>query len=117
MGWRVKRNDFSAVARALPDEIDTAVQDIGGDLADVLRERGWKRTGTAVSTVEVRDKGTHAVEVTFGWYLGRGFYTGFQEDGTVHQGARPVVRPAAEEAGPIFASYAERAVQRASRAG
>ena len=30
MGWRVKRNDFGAVARALPDAIDGAVQDMGG---------------------------------------------------------------------------------------
>lgn len=116
MGWRVKRNDFGAVARALPDAIDGAVQDMGGDLGDVLKERGWKRTGTAVSTIEVRDKGVHAVEVAFGWYLGRGFYTGFQEDGTVHQAPRPVVRPAAHEAEPIFAAYVEKAVKRASEA-
>lgn len=115
MGWRVRRNDLSKVIRDLPKAIEGAVDDIANDLVDVLEQRGWKRTGTAVRTIEKRTIGPMAREVTFGWYLGRGFYTGFQEFGTVHQGARPVVRPAALEAEPVFTRYMEQAIEKACR--
>jgi hypothetical protein len=117
MGWVVRRNDLGAIARAIPQEVDGAVVDMANDLADLYRITGWKRTGTltgrAISIDHARD--LHA-EVKVGYYLGVGFYSGFQEFGTRRQAARPIVADGARAAEPIYASYVEKAVKHACEA-
>jgi HK97 gp10 family phage protein len=116
---RVKMNHVPQVREAIPRDMGKALEDFGDDLVTVIQDRIWIDTGVAERTVEWRDKpggGEWAIEVVVGWYLGKGFYVGFHEFGTSHLAARPVVRPAAHESEPIFASYCERALKRACEA-
>jgi HK97 gp10 family phage protein len=109
----VKRNDVGKVRNALQDEVGHALDDLATDLADLYRGTVWKRLGFIAGTVTTRDLSEWAVEIVVGWYGGAGFYSGFQEFGTVKQAARPVVRPGAHQAEPIFASYVESAIKKA----
>jgi HK97 gp10 family phage protein len=113
----VKRNDFGKVVEALHHELKSLVDDMGDDMVDLYKGTVWKRTGVLASTIESRDLGPYKVEVTVGWYLGRGFYSGFPEFGTIHQDARPVVRPGAMAAEPVYAQFAREALKRAADAG
>jgi len=109
----IKRNDVLKVRDALQDEVGHALDDFANDLADVYRDTVWKRLGFIAGTINVRVLSEWSAEVVVGWYLGAGFYSGFQEFGTVHQAARPVVRPGAHQAEPIFAQFVENAIKKA----
>lgn len=111
--WDLKRNDLPKIAQNLADEVQEAVDTMGDDLADLYRQTIWVDTGTARRTVEVRNDGDYGVDVCVGWYLGKGFYVGFHEFGTSKMAARPMVRPGAFQAEPIFAAYMEKAIKRA----
>lgn len=115
-GFRVKKNKFPDVIKALSREVDKAVGDMATDLSSVLEQRAWKDTGILRRTIEPNERWHLHAQVQIGIYLGHGFYSGFQEFGTRHQAARPVVVPAAHEAEPIFANYVETAIRKASRA-
>ena len=109
----IKRNDVLKVRNARQDEIGDALDDFCEDLADVYRGTVWRRLGFIQGTIQVRELSEWSAEVVVGWYLGAGFYSGFQEFGTTRQAARPVVRPGAHEAEPVFASFVESAIKRA----
>lgn len=113
MGWRVKRNDLPRIIAAFGPACDDAVQDFAGDLEVALEDRVWVDTGMIRRNTEVYNVREYHAEVGVGWYLGKGFYSGFQEFGTSHQAARPIVVPTAHESEPIFAAYVEKAIKRA----
>lgn len=114
--WHLANDRLPAISDALGVEVQNAVDDMGDDLAQLIESTMWVDTGVAKRTVEVEDGGAYTVHVNVGYYLGRGFYVGFHEFGTHKMGPRPVVRPAAHQAEPIFASYVERAIKRAAEA-
>lgn len=116
MGWRIRRNDLPDIIQALPREIDDAVQTFASDLADALQSRVWKNTGVLGRTVEPTNQSKMFATVQVGIYLGKGFYSGFQEFGTHKQAARPIVVPTAFESEPVYANYVTNAVKRACRA-
>ena len=113
MGWRVKRNDLPTIIVRLPREVDDSVQEFADDLATAIEDRVWVDTGMIRRNTEVYEQGEYFAAIGVGWYLGQGFYSGFQEFGTVHQGARPVVVPVAHESEPVFANYVEKAIKKA----
>lgn len=113
MPVRLRRNRIPAVRAAISQEIKGALDDMAEDLTNALEDRVWKDTGVLQGTVDTIERWEHHAKIAIGFYLGHGFYSGFQEQGTVKQAARPVVVPTAHESEPIFASYVEKALKRA----
>ena len=116
MGFRVKRNDLPKIIARLPDAIDREVDESGEVLMDALRPILWRDTGKLARVSRAHLPGTNHCEVQVGFYLGQGFYSGFQEFGTVKQGARPIVTPTAHSFEPVYASFMSDAVRKAVNA-
>lgn len=116
MGWRVRSNHLGAIGRAMPKEIDDGVVEVADAMVMELKTTLWLDTGRIrrVTRDELSEK-FHA-EVWVGYYLGSGFYSGFQEFGTVKQAARPIVAPTAHRFEPRFAREMEQHVLEACAA-
>ena len=112
-GLRVVRNDFGTIIDRLPKAIDQEVDDSAKDLAESLKLTLWIDTGLLRQVTTDHDDGTNHAEVWVGYYLGKGFYSGFQEFGTRKQAARPIVTPAAHAFEPIYAQNMSKAVEEA----
>ncbi len=110
---RVRRNKLPVIISRLPGAIDDEVQGAAKDLSDYLKGVLWEDKGTIRRVTTEHEAGTFHAEVWVGYYLGRGFYSGFQEFGTVKQAARPIVGPAGFEYEPVYAANMRRAVRRA----
>lgn len=95
MGVRVRYNHLGAVARAMPVEIDRAVDDTAQAIVRELKLTLWVDTGMIRRVTVDRGQGQNHAEVWIGYNRGRGFYSRFQEWGTVKQRARPIVGPTA----------------------
>lgn len=95
MGLRVKYNYLGAIAAALPVEIDDGVEEAAEALTRELKSTLWVHSGMIRRVTTERDVRKYHAEVDIGWYLGHGFYSGFQEFGTYRQAARPIVTPTA----------------------
>lgn len=113
MGWKVKRNDLGRIVDRLPDAIDREVDKSAEDLSIALKNTLWERTGKLRRVTTDHPPGTNHSEVHVGYYLGHGFYSGFQEFGTVKQAARPMVVPMAHQFEPIYAAFMSEAVKKA----
>lgn len=113
---RVKKNNFGAIARALPDAIDEEVKEAAEDITERLKGILWIDTGTLRRVTRNHEAGSMHAEVWIGYYLGTGFYSGFQEFGTFKQAARPIVGPTAHEYEMVYAHNMERAVRKACEA-
>lgn len=95
MGFHVKYNHFGAIARRMPQEIDSTVDKIASDMATEFKTTLWEDTGLVRRVTVDRSRGKNHAEVWIGYNRGRGFYSRFQEWGTVKQRARPIVGPTA----------------------
>lgn len=113
MGVRVRRNDFGAIARAMPEAIDGAVDETAEEMARELKLTLWVDTGMIRRVTVDRDQGRNHAEVWIGYNRGRGFYSRFQEWGTVKQRARPIVGPTAHRFEAIYRRKMTEAVVRA----
>lgn len=116
MGVRVKYNNLPAVIKALPKAIDVTVDDAAQDISGVLKRILWKDTGKIRRVTTHRDRGQFHAEVWIGYYLGHGFYSGFQEFGTYKQAARPIVGPTAHQYEMVYAKNMGDAVKKACNA-
>lgn len=110
---RVRKNKFPTIISRLPDAIDDEVQTAAEDLSGYLKGVLWVNSGMIRRVTTEHEGGSMHSEVWVGYYLGRGFYSGFQEFGTVKQAARPIVGPAGFEYEPVYASNMSKAVRRA----
>jgi HK97 gp10 family phage protein len=110
---RVRKNAFPKVISQLRDNIEEEVLGAAEDLTDYLKGVLWEDTGTLRRVTTEHDAGSMHAEVWVGYYLGKGFYSGFQEFGTVKQAARPIVGPAAFEYEMVYAANMSKAVRRA----
>jgi hypothetical protein len=113
VGVRVRYNHFGAIARALPRELDKAVKGTADDMAQELKGTLWEDTGKLRRVTTAWDAGPLHAEVHIGYYLSHGFYSGFQEFGTVKQAARPIVTPTAHRYERVLAENGVRAIRRA----
>lgn len=95
MGWTVRFNHLGAVAVELPRRIDQEVDAVADAMALELSSTLWIRTGLVRRVTTSHDEGTNHAEVWIGYNRGRGFYSRFQEWGTIKQAARPIVGPTA----------------------
>jgi HK97 gp10 family phage protein len=115
VGWRIVKNRLPEIARALPKGVDKAVNNSADHLALLLSAVVWKRTGMISRVTTSRSRGPMRAEVAVGWYLGKGFYSGFQEFGSSRQAARPIVLPTAQGFVGEYISAMTTAVERACR--
>lgn len=99
MGWTVKYNNLGAVARAMPKRLADGVDDAGDEMALKFKSILWRDTGMIRRVTTDRSLSRLHVEVAVGWYLGQGFYSGFQEFGVASRGIapRPIVAPLAHQ--------------------
>lgn len=97
MGFRVRYNHLGAVAKAMPKELDDGVDEASDSLTRELKASVWIDTGMIKRVTSDRELGPLRAQVSVGWYLGHGFYSGFQEFGVASRGIapRPIVAPAA----------------------
>lgn len=116
MGVRVRYNHFGAIARAMPKAIDGCVDDVANMMARELKTTLWKDTGLVRRVTVDRARGRNHAEVWIGYNRGKGFYSRFQEWGTVKQRARPIVGPTAHRFERTLAREMAIAVARATTA-
>ena len=100
----------------MPKAIDDQVGDTAQKLVDELKTTLWVDTGVVRRVTSVHGRGSMHAEVWIGYNRGHGFYSRFQEWGTVKQKARPIVGPTAHRHEPIYATDMARAVRRACNA-
>jgi HK97 gp10 family phage protein len=112
----VKRNDLPAIIAALPRAIDDGVDETANDMATELKGTLWVDTGLIRRVTVDKPEGVLHAEIWIGYNRGHGFYSRFQEWGTVKQAARPIVGPTAHRYEGIYAKNMARAVKRACNA-
>ena len=112
-GIRVKWNRLPGIVARLPQAIDEEVDEAGKDLAGYYRRVIWRDSGLLRRVTNPETAGRNHAEVEVGYYLGHGFYSGFQEFGTRKQVARPMVVPGAHIFEPIYAANMGRAIRKA----
>lgn len=97
MGWHVRYNHLGAVARKMPRELRLGVDDVSEAMVRELKTVLWKDTGMIRRVTTERGMSRLHAEVDVGWYLGQGFYSGFQEFGVAAYGRapKPIVAPMA----------------------
>jgi len=98
-GWTVKYNNFGAIARRMPRELADGVDEVAESMVRELKTILWKDTGMIRRVTTERGLSRMHAEVDVGWYLGQGFYSGFQEFGVPAYGRppRPIVAPLAHQ--------------------
>jgi HK97 gp10 family phage protein len=102
MGWTVKFNHLGAVAEALPQRINKEVQDVADAMALELKSTLWVDTGMIRRVTTSKDDNVMHAQVDIGYNRGHGFYSRFNEWGTIKQAARPIVGPTAERFRPRY---------------
>lgn len=116
MGWRVKFNHLGAVGRAMPRAIDNEVDEAADAMVLEFKSTLWVDTRLLRRVTTEKNVGPMHAEVQVGFYLEHGFYSGFQEFGTVKQPARPIVGPTAHRFEPQYAHEMAEAVREACEA-
>jgi HK97 gp10 family phage protein len=96
-GWKVRYNHLGAVGKRMPRELDKGVVEVSEALTRKLKTTLWIDTGMIRRVTTEKDIRPLHAEVWIGYYLGHGFYSGFQEFGTYRQVARPIVTPTAHQ--------------------
>lgn len=104
MGWKVRFNRLGAVGKAMPRELADGVDEVSDAMARELKTTLWIDKGTVRRVTTAREQGKLHSEVAVGWYLGHGFYSGFQEFGVAAYGRapRPIVTPTAHAYEPKY---------------
>lgn len=78
------------------EDVEDLLEDIGEDIADRARPGAPTRTGAGARSIHAElDDDETGPFVAVGWSPEH-FYLRFAEEGTVHQRARPFLRPAFE---------------------
>ncbi len=115
---KVKSNRVPAVIDAMPEKIDGAVKEEAREMASELKAKVWYRYGYIKgATVPRTATPQYHAEVWVGYNKDQGFYSRFQEWGTIYQAPRPIVGPTAFAHEPIFAQRMADAVREACKAG
>lgn len=99
MGWRVRSNHLGAVGKRMPRELDEGVVEVADSMTRKLKATLWFDSGMIRRVTTEKDIRPLHAEVWVGYYLGHGFYSGFQEFGVAayHRPARPIVTPTAHQ--------------------
>lgn len=117
MGWHVRYNHLGTVGKRLPRKMDDTVQDAAEAMARELKSTLWFHSGMIRRVTTERNQQPLHAEVWIGYYLGHGFYSGFQEMGTTRQVARPIVGPTAHRMEPQYRLEMAQAIREACDVG
>jgi HK97 gp10 family phage protein len=103
VGWTVRYNHFGAIGKAMPRHIEDGVDGCASEMSIQFKGTLWEDTGMIRRVTTDKPEGKLHAEVWIGYSHGRGFYSRFQEWGTIYQRARPIVGPTAHRFEPQFA--------------
>lgn len=119
MGFKVRYNRLGAIGKAMPRELQDGVDDVSDSMVRELKTTLWIRTGKIRRVTTEHDQRKLHAEVWVGYYLGHGFYSGFQEFGVASRGIapRPIVAPTAHVFEPKYALEMAEKVKDACDAG
>ena len=92
---KIVYSHLPAIARAIPDKEADAIADFSKEMIDALRGAVWVRYGYISASVKDHSLDPLYADIHIGEIEGIGFYSGFNELGTVMQSPRPVVVPTA----------------------
>ena len=113
----IHSNRLGTVSRAVRDEVEKGVDDAAEAIMSDLRSAVWKRKRYVERSVKDHSTDAMRAEIWIGVRGAIGFYSGFQEFGTVKQAPRPVVGPIAAENAGSFEGHVRDAIRRAANAG
>jgi HK97 gp10 family phage protein len=105
------------VARAIPREEENGIDTSAQELIDLLKGAVWKRHGYISASIKDHSLDPLLADIWIGNIGEIGFYSGFQEFGTIKQAARPIVAPTAHMFEPRFIVIMAEALRKAARAG
>ena len=108
---RVVRNDIPETIRKLNKNVDRAVDNEARVMADEIAAIVWYRYGYVQDATVARTRGANHAEVWCGFNRSTGFYSRFNEWGTIYQNARPIVGPNAHAHEAIYAKNMADAVR------
>jgi HK97 gp10 family phage protein len=112
----VRYNHFGAIARALPRALGSGMDEFVERFDNELKSRVWRRYGIVAETIQDRDPAALHATISVGLNKARGFYSRFNEWGTIYQSARPVVGPVSLENEPVFVDVMTKHIRRACEA-
>jgi HK97 gp10 family phage protein len=116
VGWHVRYNHLGAVAAAMPKAIGGQVDDTARKMVAEFKTTLWVDTGMIRRVTSVHGQSHNHAEVWIGYNRGHGFYSRFQEWGTIKQNARPIVGPTAHRYEPLYAKAMADSVRKACNA-
>jgi len=117
MPVRIVYSKLPAIAKAIPEKEEKAIDDFANELMDALRAGIWRRHGYISASVKDHSLDPFLADIHIGEIGGIGFYSGFQELGTVKQAPRPVVGPTVHMFEPRLEVIVAEALRKAARAG
>jgi HK97 gp10 family phage protein len=97
---QIRYSNLPAIARAIPREEEAAIDDFATELMDYIKSSVWKLRGFVAASVKDHSLDPLHADIWVGEVGAIGFYSGFNEFGTVKQAPRPVVGPAAHAMEP-----------------
>jgi hypothetical protein len=116
MPVKIVFSNLPAIARAIPEKEEEAVDNFSEELMTAIRTRIWRRYGYTSASVKDHSLDPLSADIHIGERGALGFYSRFQEEGTVNQPPRPVVRPVAHLFEPRFAVIVAAKLKEAVRA-
>lgn len=117
MPVRLVYSKLPEIAKAIPEKEEKAIDDFARELMDALRAGIWRRHGYISASVKDHSLDPLMADIHIGEIGGIGFYSGFQEFGTIKQAPRPVVGPTAHLFEPRLVAIVSDALREAARAG
>lgn len=113
---KIRYSHLPAVAKAIPREEEDAIDEFVDKLSDELRSVVWRRLGYISASIKDHSLDPLHADVWIGQIGAIGFYSGFNEFGTVKQAPRPVVGPTAHAMEPVLVEVVTRHLRDAANA-
>jgi HK97 gp10 family phage protein len=114
---RIVYSKLPDVARAIPREEENGIDQAAQELIDLLKSEIWRRHGYIAASIKDRSLDPLLADIWIGVVGEIGFYSGFQEFGTVKQAPRPIVGPIAHQFEPRLVQIMSEHLREAARAG
>lgn len=94
---RVKSNHLPRIVREFDGAITAGVRRTSSEMQDDLKAVVWERSGMIERTIQDLSENPNHATIAIGLNRDKGFYSRFQEWGTINQAARPRVTPVAHQ--------------------
>ena len=117
MGVKIVYSKLPDVAKAIPKHEEKGIDDFARELIDALKGEVWKRHGYIGASIKDHSMDPLMADIWIGVIGAIGFYSGFQELGTVRQAPKPVVGPVAHMMEPRLVQIMSEHLRQAANAG